>query len=343
MTPEQRLDALIDLFTPEIRKAFLAAIQDVTDTVIIRQLIDAIELGDAELAFRVLGFNDAAMRPLTAALERAFETGGVMTGETFPRYLNTPSGKAVFRFNVRISRVEAYLRDHSSQLVTRIGEDTRVSLRDVLTEGMTEGNNPRRTALDIVGRVDPVTKQRVGGIIGLTPNQTRWVSSYRNKLQNLNPAALDMELRDKRFDRLVLRAIKDGKPLDKDTIDRLTTRYKSNALRYRGEAIARTEALQSLNRSEYEAVKQAIDMGAVNVSFVRRHWDSAGDSRVRWSHREMDKKYKAEGVGMDEPFVSPSGARMMFPGDTSLGAGADEVVMCRCRVRTKVDWLADLD
>lgn len=343
MTPRQKLDALVDLFAPEIRKAFLAAIQDVVDNAIIKQIIEAIESGDIDAAFRTLGFSDAAMRPLTAVLERLFETGGVMTGETFPRYINTSSGKGVFRFDVRNSRAEAWLRDHSSQLVTRIREDTRVAIRDTLTDGMTHGENPRTTALNIVGRIDPITKQRVGGIIGLTPGQSRWVISARNKLENLNPSYFNMELRDKRFDNIVRRAIKNGKPLPAETIDRLVTRYKANALRYRGETIARTEAIQSLNRSEYEAVKQAIEQGSIKSSAVRRYWDSAGDSRVRWSHKSMDKKYHAEGVGLDEPFISPSGERMMFPGDTSLGAPGEEVIMCRCRVRMKVDWLADLD
>jgi hypothetical protein len=52
---------------------------------------------------------------------------------------------------------------------------------------------------------------------------------------------------------------------------------------------------------------------------------------------------EGQAVGLDEPFISPTGAKMMHPGDTSLGAGGDEVIMCRCRARLKVDWLTDLD
>lgn len=343
LTPRQKLDALIDLFVPDIRSAFMASIQDVVDNVLIRQLVEYIESGDVVGAFRSLGFSDAAMRPLVASIERAFEQGGIMTGKTFPQYLNTPSGRVVFRFDVRNSVAENWLRTQSSSLVTRIQEDTRVALMNVLTDGMRDGVNPRQVALDIVGRIDPTTQRRVGGIIGLTSGQERWVASARTKLRTLDAGYFNMELRDKRFDSIVRKAIENGKPLDADTVDKLVDRYKANALRYRGEAIARTEALQSLNMAEYQAMKQAVAMGAVNASAVRRHWDSAGDSRVRWSHKSMDRKYHAEGVGLDEPFVSPSGAAMMHPGDTSLGAGADEVVMCRCRVRLKVDWMADID
>lgn len=335
MTPKQQLDALVDLFAPKIRAAFLAAIQDITDTVIIKQVVDAIMAGDPERAFRVLGFSEAAMRPLTAEIERAFEQGGVLTGATFPKFLNTPSGRAVFRFDVRNSRAEAWLRDKSSTLVSAIGEDMRVNVRNVLTVGMEAGRNPNNVALDIVGRVDPKTGKRVGGIIGLNREQEYWVRGARSKLEQLDRRYLNLQLRDKRFDSIVERAIREGKKLPAETIDRLVTRYKSNALRSRGEMIGRTEAMQALNRSEWEASKQAVDMGAVVKDAVQREWDSAGDKRVRWSHARLN----GQRVGLDEPFVSPSGARMLHPGDTSLGAGGDEVIMCRCRVRSVIDWL----
>lgn len=334
-----KLEALVDLFTPQIRDAFLGAIQNVVDNAIITDMVKAIEEGDIEKAFRAVGFSDAAMRPITAAIERAFEQGGILAGATFPKYLNTTSGRAVFRFDVRNSRAEAWLRDKSSTLVTRLTEEARENVRNLLTDGMQVGRNPRASALDIVGRVDPSSGKRVGGIIGLTRNQERWVANTRRDLQNLDENYFNRVLRDKRFDRTVEKAIKNGKPLPADTIEKLVTRYKDNALKYRAEVIARTESIHALNQSEYEAHKQAIDLGATRANAVKRIWDSAGDSRVRWSHRRLD----GQSVGIDEPFISPSGARMMYPGDTSLGAPGDETIMCRCRVRLKVDWLADLD
>jgi hypothetical protein len=358
MTPRQTLDNLIDLFAPQIRSAFLAAVQDIVDTVILNQLIDAISNGDVELAFKLLGFSDAAMRPLTSMIETAYETGGVFTGRTFPKYLNTPSGRAVFRFDVRNSRAEAYLRDKSSELITRIGDDTRNNIRNTLTVGMEQGRNPRNVALDIIGRVDPVTKQRVGGVVGLTGQQEAWARNVRDKLADTSdylarealahptakPTAMshpyfDYGMRDKRFDNTVAAAINAGKPLPADIVEKLVMRYKDNALKLRGEMIARTEAMQSLNAAEYEATKQAVDMGAMKESAVKREWDSAGDNRVRYSHRKMN----GQRVGLLEAFKSPNGALLMYPGDTKLGAGADEVVFCRCRVRSVIDWLADID
>jgi hypothetical protein len=233
------------------------------------------------------------------------------------------------------------LREHSSELVTRIDDETRVNLRNVLTLGMQEGRNPRNVALDIVGRIDPVTKQRVGGIVGLTKAQEVHVRNVRASLNGPVPLDkyFDYELRDKRFDRTVQAAIRDGNPLPAEVVDKLVTRYKDASLRHRGENIGRTEAMQALNASEWEATKQAVALGAVSEEAVKREWDDAGDGRVRPTHRKMNKQR----VGLNEPFVSPSGARLMHPGDTSLGAPVDEVAGCRCRVRTVIDWLADID
>lgn len=338
-TSRQTLDYLIALYTPEIRDVFIATIQDIVDEAIISEMIAAIERGDPEAAFRAIGFSQAALNPLIQVIERAFERGGVYTGSQFPHYLRTPSGLAVFRFDVRNSRAEGWLRDHSAQLVTRLSNEALTATRTTLETGMRDGRNPRNVALDLVGRIDPTTQRRTGGIIGLTPGQVNWVNNTRRDLVNLSDNYFTRELRDKRFDATVRRAIATGQPLSAATIDKLITAYKNNTLRYRGETIGRTEAMQALNRSQHEAYLQAVDTGALRKQDIVRVWDSAGDSRVRWSHKRMDEQKR----GIDDAFVSPSGARMMFPGDTSLGAGADEVVMCRCRVRLEVDFLAQWD
>lgn len=326
---------LVEKFVPDIRNAFLEAIQDIADTVVLSEVIQSIRDGDLERAFRRLGMSDAALRPITAAIERAFEQGGVTVTDSFPR-VQTSDGRAVFRFDVRNSSAEAWLREQSSRLVTSIQEDTRVAIRNVITDGMRVGTNPRTVALDIVGRIDPTTGKRIGGIIGLAENQERWVSRTQQMLEKLDPAYFKRALRDKRFDRTVAKAIRDGKPLSKETISKIMTRYKDNTLKYRGESIGRTEAIQSLNRAEYESVQQAVKSGAVKESAVKRIWDAVGDDRTRHTHKMME----GQEVGLNEPFTFPDGSQAMFPGDGSLGAPAKEIVMCRCRARMNIDWLS---
>lgn len=326
---------LIDKFAPEIQAAFLVAFENVRDDAIIGKIIDAITAGDIATAVKFTGLSEQALRPLTAAIEVAFEAGGVFTANQFYR----PVSQAVFRFNVRNSRAEAYLRDYSSQLVTRITNEQTDLIRNFMQQGMTEGINPRQIALDLIGRIDPVTGKRVGGVIGLTPQQAQWVSNMRTDLETLDERYFTRELRDKRFDPTVRRAIDSGTLLPSETVDSLITRYDNSLLRLRGETIGRTEALTSLNKSQDEAVKQLIDSGSVRQSQVKGEWDSSGnDGRTRETHLEMEGQQR----GMDEPFVSPSGARLMFPGDSSLGAPPEEIINCRCRKKLIIDWLADV-
>jgi len=48
-------------------------------------------------------------------------------------------------------------------------------------------------------------------------------------------------------------------------------------------------------------------------------------------------------VGIEEAFVSPvTGARLLHPGDTTLGATGKDVIACRCRIRYDIRWGAGL-
>jgi hypothetical protein len=337
----KKLLGLIEQFTPLIRAAFLAAIQDVKSTAVLTAIIEAIEAGDLQRAFRSLGFSEAAMRPLTLEIERAFEAGGMMVADSIPGNVdgNVSVSRAVFRFDVRNSRAEAWLRDHSSTLVTRITTEQMEAVRTSIQSGMTAGTNPRTIALDLVGRIDPTTQRRVGGIVGLSAPQERYVANARRELSDPTTASkwFSRDRRDARFDSIVQRSITTGEPLDAATIQRLTGKYADSLLQLRGETIARTEALQSLNQSQDEAFRQAIDQGVVNKSAVKRVWDSTGnDGRTRDTHLEME----GQTVGLDEPFTTPGGDKLMFPGDWSLGAPPEEIINCRCRVRMDVDFLA---
>lgn len=58
-----------------------------------------------------------------------------------------------------------------------------------------------------------------------------------------------------------------------------------------------------------------------------KQWHSRRDSRVRETHRVLDGKK----VPMGSPFVSPSGAKLRYPGDPK--APIAEVINCRCFLR----------
>ena len=213
-----------------------------------------------------------------------------------------------------------------------------------LQRGMVAGDNPRQTALNIIGRINPTTGKRQGGVIGLTVAQEGWVANTKRYLEQGDSKYFSLKLRDKRFDSVVKKAIADNKPLPKAQIDRLVTSYKTKALRYRGETIARTETLQALNKGAAASYAQAINEGTLTRSQITKEWDDVGGPRVRHTHRTMGKKYgKGKGIGVDDVFVSPSGSRLKHPGDTSLNADASEIVNCRCKADYQVDWFQGIE
>jgi hypothetical protein len=92
-----------------------------------------------------------------------------------------------------------------------------------------------------------------------------------------------------------------------------------------------------MNGAREESYRQAIDAGDLSPENVTGTWGATGDRRTRDTHQEMNGQNRKFGT----PFVSPSGARLMYPGDTSLGAGPEEIVNCRCTKIFRIDMIAE--
>ncbi|MCG8447860.1 MAG: phage head morphogenesis protein, partial [Hyphomicrobiales bacterium] len=142
--------------------------------------------------------------------------------------------------------------------------------------------------------------------------------------------------RDRRFDRTVAKAIREGRALDRVTVNRIAGRYGDRLLQLRGEAIARSEMLSALQASKLEAFRQAVDSGQVSRETIKRTWRTAGDGRVRDTHNGMNGQTV---LGLDAPFISPSGVRLMHPGD----GPAEESINCRCNQEIRIDFLAGVE
>ena len=102
---------------------------------------------------------------------------------------------------------------------------------------------------------------------------------------------------------------------------------------------AYSEANNAARAAQWEAYKQAEEMGAIGTGGVRKIWNTTLDNRERPSHNKIDGQVRA----LDEPFRTEAGHLLMYPGDTSLGAPAEEVVQCRCHPQYKVDWLKGVE
>jgi len=162
------------------------------------------------------------------------------------------------------------------------------------------------------------------------------VLNAREELENLDSNYFTRKRRDRRFDSIVRKAIDADKPMSAADINRITGRYSDRLLELRGTTIGRTEALSSMNEASDEALRQVVQQGLAPPEAVLRIWDAAGDSKTRASHVAMDMQER----GLDETFTAGSGASLMHPGDSSHGAGAGEIINCRCIVTHKIDFIA---
>ena len=328
---------LMDAYEPKFRDAFLAGINELTSKAQIGRIAEALERGDIQAALEALYIDQAAYAEFEAALQAAYGEGGATAIANAGQLQDQTGARFVFRFNVRDLAAEQWLREHSSELITRIVEDQREAVRVALQEGLSRGDNPRTMALDIVGRIDNRTQRRTGGLLGLSAPQERAVANARQELTTGDYSAyLQRAARDKRFDPVIRKAIRDDKPLTADQVRKILGRYSDRLLKLRGDTIARTEALTALHAAQYEAVRQLVATGKVRADQVTLEWDAARDLRTRFTHIAAD----GQKVKFGERF-NIGGRRMLYPGDPA--GGPNEVINCRCAMRVRVNYLAGLE
>lgn len=308
-----RFNALVNRLKPKIRKAFLKAVNDISNAADLELIIRSLERGDVDSALQALRIGPEFYRPLENALVELYGEGGGYAVESLPQANPETGQRLIIRFGIQNPRAQRWLADESSRLIADITESQRQAARETMVGGLSEGRNPRSTALDLVGRYNPATRQRTGGTVGLGSRETRAVENYRTRLREEGRA--------------------------EDQVERMTRRYSSKLLRLRGERIARTETIAALNAGRMEAMRQAIDDGEIRADAVTKVWKATKDTRTRDAHAILDGRK----AGFDEPFQSITGALLGYPGDTSLGASGRDVIQCRCTMSFRVDYGAGLD
>ncbi len=350
LTPRE-LELLAQKLSPAIRKAFIQAVQAAQRDAAIQVVTELVSAGRVDMLLAALGFDEARFSPVAEAIRTAFAGGaeagiGELPALSLRQQIRgsynpaDPSPVLRWRFDMRNPVAEGWLRDNSSRLITGIIEDQRLLIRGALNQGMIVGRAPRQTALDLVGRVGE-TGRRSGGMVGLTSQQAQFVANVRQQLASGDPkqmaAYFGRQRRDKRLDGIVNRAIKAGKPVAPADIEKIAGRYSDRLLALRGEVIARTESLTAMNAGRDESYRQQVESGKLLPENIECGWSATNDRTVRESHHAMNGQKRQFG----EPFQTPSGALMHYPGDTSLGAGTEEVIQCRCQKTYRINMAAE--
>lgn len=330
MIPRRRFLQLLDRMEAATAAAFLRSVSAIRGRARIDALEAAVAAGDVEAALLAAGVLPGSFDQVGEAVRNSYREAGMAAAATIPSSVG-------ILFDINADSARRWLAGRPLDLIREIMDSQRELVRLVIARGLEQGRNPRSTALDLVGRMASRGAPRRGGLVGLTDAQYGWVRNMVDELSSGEPVAMSRyfgrQRRDRRFDGVVSRAIRAGRPVAFADIQRISSRYSDRLLQMRGEAIARTETLRAMSAAQQEMVDQAVKAGKLKPPTKR--WRSASDSRVRESHAALE----GTAVPNDEPFISPLGSRLMYPGDRSLGALAEDVIQCRCSVTYEVDWI----
>ena len=290
--------------------AFLALARSAEVYKIIRQYL---EQGQYE---EIVGFINSMAKPLGREVHNAVRNAGdaEMKALTPKAQMKANKPIIVLSFEPGNPRAAEIIRAQTESLIKDISDSVRQVIYDAIYNGQLSGANPRTVAIEI---------QKV---IGLTAFQNNAVNNYRRLLESGSKEALDRGLRDKRFDNTVRRASE--VPLTQEQIDRMVDRYREKYIKYRAETIARTEAGRAISQAQEEAIRQTMNDVGIGEDEVKRKWHTTMDGRQRDSHSYLNGRI----VGLNEPFLSSSGARLRYPRDPS--APASETINCRCTLTT---------
>lgn len=278
-------------------------------------------------------------------------------GPPAPPTLVAPSGgEIIFRFDMTNPRAEERIRTEAAARVVGYVEEQIETARRVIGDGFQRGDGPQDIATDIAGRINPISGRREGGIVGLSDPQVGYVESMRARLLSGDPDEMakvlgrfgadgrwiegtGMTLRDRRFDRSIMKAIRDvaaGKPnpLTRERVDEMTAKYADRLLARRAEDIARTETASGVEMARAEAARQALDKAGLPTDALTKGWyHSGGIEHARAQHLAMHGKTV---TGVDTPFILPDDTAMLYPHDPA--GGVKHNVNCRCRGDMDINW-----
>lgn len=276
--------------------------------------------GDLQGVFDMLrGVEPAIYATMQPVIEDAIIESGRLVAEILP------AGAVVSPVVVSLTdhRAAAYVQRYVADRVVEISTETVEAVRQAVLFGVNTGRPPAAVARDFKSTIGLNTKQELA------------VRNFRSALETDPAKAMGYELRDKRYDGL----LEADKPLNAKQIDAMVTRYRAGQLRYRTEAIARTESMTAISVGQEEAIRQGVNSGAIQTvnrdgRELRGFWVATHDGRTRHAHLAIPGM-NPKGVPVGVAFKTPLGP-MMMPRDPD-GTAAN-IIQCRCRKRWS--WVA---
>lgn len=253
-----------------------------------------------------LNFGDDIAHALAPGITDAFAQGATQQ----PVEPNPDGYYVDVNFDVLNPAVRRHMADYTLDRIVDITHAQREAIRTVLMD---------KSVLQGIGPIE--VARTIRQAIGLTPYQQGVVRGFREELETLNPSALGRKLRDRRYDRTVERAIREGASLSRDQIDAMVDAYQRRMLALRAETIARTEAIRSTSYGAMARAQEVLDLHP-ELDCIKR-WIATDDPRTRDTHRDLNGK---EVQGLMTPFITSAGNQLRWPVDQD--GVADEVINC---------------
>lgn len=306
-----RLDELLADQEKAIRDAFRDFIAAIGSEAVTAAIVERLENRDVEGAMRIVDSYVARMGDVLPAIAA---TVGTYTAVELATIMaeDAPDVVAAISFDPSHPRAAQIVRDHRLRFVRDFTTEQRKAVQQALTRSFNTGT----------GAIEAARSFR--DAIGLTAYQENAVANYRRLLENRDRQALQRELRDRRSDRLVERAIERDRPLTQKQIDTMVDRYRRNYLQMRAETIARTEGTQASAEARDEALDQMIEQTGLDPERIVERWNATRDKRVRDFHASMNGQEQPKGT----PFTDGLGNKLRYPGDPR--APANTRINCRC-------------
>ena len=326
----RRIQSLLKNQTRSIQIAFNEAISRASTAIDRPTLIRLLEIGDVEAAAQLFRMDRAVLYPLEKAVQDAIIASGLSVTPNLPSVI---SGK--FGFDGNHPRAVEIAQRQAANLVTYVDQDAVASARKVIADGIRTNRGLNAVARDLIGR--KVGKRRVGGIIGLTEQQTDRMLNLRSMLTDPNRIGeyFNGDLprykeSDRRMDGRVRKAIRDGKSLSSKDANDIAEAYKVKASGARGRRVARAEAFTSQALGRREAYLQVAARD--DVEAVTKTWIHGLSVEPRLDHQDLNGKT----IGIDEMFSMGDGTLMFNPHDPQGGATHSLGCRCTCQYRVKV-------
>lgn len=324
----RREGGIIGLSEPQARAAWIEAINRIRSNIVLKRIIERLERRDIPGVIADLGIDEGAFAKFEQSLVQAYHSGGIATVDNMPALRDPAGNRILFSWGVRNLPAEQAMRDHAARLVTGIVTEARDGIASILTENLSRGQSPYDAARLVAGKVNRVNGTREGGLVGLSRPQMETVARIERAMRDGDVAYMRDYLtfanRDKRLDRTVMKAIREGRGLAPEEVERVARLYANKALKYRSDNIAIAETNTALAKAKHDAFQQQIDAGKLEAGDVTKTWGRTISREPRQMHLAM----VGVTVPFDQPFTLPDGIQCTGPHDPNLPAA--HRVGCKC-------------